>query len=256
VTSIPPDHPRYESLSTREKLVEGVERGITGINGLLAHGRGEAFDYLLGEETPPFAVKACRAAAARFLLADHPVLSVNGNVAALVPDEMVELAGLLDCPIEVNLFYRTEERVKKIVEHLQVRGAKKLYGESPDRSIPGLSSERGKADSRGIYDADVVLVPLEDGDRTETLGALGKFVVTVDLNPLSRTARKADITIIDNVVRAMQVLLEETRGLKGRSREELKRIAGAYDNNAALAESLEYIAARLQKLAKEGLGSP
>jgi len=39
VTSIPPDHPRYESLSTREKLVEGVERGITGINGLLAHGR-------------------------------------------------------------------------------------------------------------------------------------------------------------------------------------------------------------------------
>jgi 4-phosphopantoate--beta-alanine ligase len=253
MTSIPPDHPRFESLSTREKLVQGVEQGITGINGLLAHGRGEAFDYLLGEKTPPFARRACRAAAARFLLAEHPVLSVNGNVAALVPDEMVELSLLLNCPVEVNLFYRTEERVGKIVELLRGMGAKKIYGDTHDREIPGMASERGKADSRGIHAADVVLVPLEDGDRTEALSDMGKFVVTVDLNPLSRTARKADITIVDNVVRALPVLVEETKLLKGSSPAELLKITADYENGAVLAESLDFMCERLKKLVDEGL---
>ena len=33
----------------------------------------------------------------------------------------------------------------------------------------------------GIYQSDVVLVPLEDGDRTEALISNGKFVITIDL---------------------------------------------------------------------------
>jgi len=33
---------------------------------------------------------AARAAAAHLLLADSPVVSVNGNAAALVPDEVVQ----------------------------------------------------------------------------------------------------------------------------------------------------------------------
>ncbi len=53
---------------------------------------GSAFDYLLGEETIPSADEAERVAAAHLLLADQPVLSINGNVAALVPSEMVDLA--------------------------------------------------------------------------------------------------------------------------------------------------------------------
>jgi len=86
---IPESHPRYESLLTRHRIEDGVERGITSPQGLIAQGRGEAFDYLLGEETTPSADEAARAAAAHLLLADHPVVSVNGNVAALVPGAVV-----------------------------------------------------------------------------------------------------------------------------------------------------------------------
>lgn len=49
----------------------------------------------------------------------------------------------------------------------------------------------------------MVLVPLEDGDRTEALRRMGKTVIAIDLNPLSRTSRAANITIVDNVIRAV-----------------------------------------------------
>jgi len=253
VTSVSPDHPRYASLMTREKLVKGVEDGITGLNGLIAHGRGEAFDYLLGEGTQHFARRACRAAAVRLCLARHPVLSVNGNVAALVPEGMVALARRLGCPLEVNLFYRTEERVHKIAELLRGLGAETVYGEHPDCQLPGLSSERGKTDSRGIWAADVVLVPLEDGDRTEALVAMGKCVITVDLNPLSRTARHASITIVDNLVRALPMLVEETAKLETKPRLEVEQLDGAYANRHTMREALEFMAERLRWLAGEGM---
>jgi len=105
---LPEDHPRYESLLTRHRIEDGVEKGLTSQQGLIAQGRGEAFDYLLGEETIPSADAAERAAAAQLLAADHPVLSVNGNVAALVPEEIVALADAVGADIEVNLFHRTE----------------------------------------------------------------------------------------------------------------------------------------------------
>ena len=82
---IPRDHPRHASLKIRELLVEGCEKGITTLQGLIAHGRGEAFDYLLGERTTSVAKEATRAAGAALLLAKDPVISVNGNVAALCP---------------------------------------------------------------------------------------------------------------------------------------------------------------------------
>jgi len=47
---IPRSHPRYKSLMTRELIVEGVKKGITSTQGLIAQGRGEAFDYLIGEK--------------------------------------------------------------------------------------------------------------------------------------------------------------------------------------------------------------
>ena len=61
---VPKSHPRYASLITREKIVNGVKKGITSIHGLMAHGRGEAFDYLIGEKTAKTAEKAIEAAAA------------------------------------------------------------------------------------------------------------------------------------------------------------------------------------------------
>lgn len=63
--------------------------------------------------------------------------------------------------------------------------------------------------SQGIEQADVVLVPLEDGDRCEALTSLGKQVIAIDLNPLSRTSKTATVTIVDDVTRAMGRLAEE-----------------------------------------------
>ena len=53
----------------------------------------------------------------------------------------------------------------------------------------------------------MVFVPLEDGDRCGALRAAGKSVIAVDLNPMSRTSRDASITIVDNVVRVVPLMI-------------------------------------------------
>ncbi|QDX39808.1 4-phosphopantoate--beta-alanine ligase [Salarchaeum sp. JOR-1] len=234
---VPEDHPRYESLLTRHRIEEGVEKGITSKQGLIAEGRGEAFDYLLGEETTESAEAAERAAAAHLLLADHPVLSVNGNVAALVPGEMVELAEAVGADLEVNLFNRTEERMRAIADHLREHGASEVKGLAADARIPGLSHERAKVDADGIYDADVVLVPLEDGDRAAALAAMGKTEIVVDLNPMSRSARSAAVPIIDNIMRAVPNVTRHARDLADASDEERRDIVESFDRTAALADA-------------------
>ena len=45
---IPDSHPRKRSLLSREKIVQGSEKGLLAKSAMIAHGRGEAFDYLLG----------------------------------------------------------------------------------------------------------------------------------------------------------------------------------------------------------------
>ena len=232
---IPESHPRYESLLTRHRIEDGVERGITSPQGLIAQGRGEAFDYLLGEETIPSADEAARAAAAQLLLADHPVVSVNGNVAALVPGEVVELADATGADIEVNLFNRTEERMEAIADHLREHGAEDVKGLTADARIPGLDHERAKVDADGIYDADVVVVPLEDGDRAEALAAMGKTEVVIDLNPMSRSAQAAAIPIVDNIIRAVPNMTAHARELADANREELEAIVKEFDPDAARA---------------------
>jgi 4-phosphopantoate--beta-alanine ligase len=234
---IPEDHPRYESLRTRHRIEAGVEKGITSTQGLIAEGRGEAFDYLLGETTTESAGRAERAAAAHLLLADHPVVSVNGNVAALVPEAVVDLAAAVGADVEVNIFHRTDERVRAIADHLREHGATNVKGETADAHIPGLSSERAKVDADGIYDADVVVVPLEDGDRAEALAAMGKTEIVVDLNPLSRSARTAAVPVVDNVTRAFPNIAAHARELRDVSREELERVVREFDREAALREA-------------------
>jgi 4-phosphopantoate--beta-alanine ligase len=54
----------------------------------------------------------------------------------------------------------------------------------------------------------VILVPLEDGDRCEALVNMGKTVIVVDLNPLSRSAKMASITIVDEISRVANNMLE------------------------------------------------
>lgn len=234
---VPESHPRYQSLLTRHRIEDGVKKGITSTQGLIAQGRGEAFDYLLGEHTIPSADKAERAAAAHLLLARHPVLSVNGNIAALAPGELVELADVTDADLEVNLFNRTEERIQAIAEHLHEHGASDVKGLKADERIPGLDHERAKVDSDGIYAADVVLVPLEDGDRAEALAAMGKTELVVDLNPLSRSPQTAAVPIIDNALRAIPSITSHARDLSDTSTEELNAIIENFDRKTALEDA-------------------
>jgi 4-phosphopantoate--beta-alanine ligase len=239
MTEIPEDHPRYRSLQTRELLVKGVKDGITSMQGLIAQGRGEAFDYLLGERTTGSAKQAERAAVAMLLRAKKPVISVNGNAAALVAGELCELSKAINAPLEVNLFHRTEERVGKIISLLRSKGGETVYGDRTDRLIPGLSHDRAKAASDGIYAADVVLVPLEDGDRCEALVKMGKKVIVVDLNPLSRSARAATVTIVDNIVRAVPGMTRMAAEMKGMSPVDLENIVEEFHNETALAAALD-----------------
>ncbi len=251
---ISPNHPRAESLRIRKRLAEGMRAGMVVPEGLAAHGRGEAFDYLLGERTTEFAREAIEAAAAALLLASHPVISVNGNTAALVPEAVVELSEVTGAKIEVNLFHRLPGREALIAEHLKKHGGREVLGVKEEDAvrIPEVQSDRRRVDRKGIFSADVVLVPLEDGDRTEALRALGKRVVAVDLNPLSRTARAATITVVDNVARALPLMVEECRRMKGLPREELRKKVEGFDNGRNLRESLRLMCRRLVELSEKG----
>jgi 4-phosphopantoate--beta-alanine ligase len=235
-------------LLTRERIVEGMEAGLVAKEGLIAHGRGEAFDYLLGETTIPPAAAAARAAAAHLLLARNPVLSVNGNTAVLVPGELAALQKALACKVEVNLFHRTEERVKKLKAHLEAHGCERVLGVGAQPTIPGLDHERAKSTIEGIYGADVVLVPLEDGDRCQALRNMGKTIIVVDLNPLSRTARTGSVTLVDNVARAVPNVTREVEALKEKGRGEWEKVAAGFSNAESLAETLRFIARRLETI--------
>jgi 4-phosphopantoate--beta-alanine ligase len=240
---IPSSHPRAKSLYIRELLVNGFKNGIVVEEGLIAHGRGETFDYLLGEDTTETARTAIKAASSLLLLAVHPVISVNGNVAALCSKEVVELSNIINADIEVNLFYWSKKREMVIEQELKKIGAKTVLGtRSVDSArIPELQSERGIVDYDGIYKADTVLVPLEDGDRTEALVKMHKKVISIDLNPLSRTSKAATITVVDNVIRALPAMAIEAKQLKEQNGEILNRIVNEFDNSKNLSESLEII---------------
>lgn len=244
---IPKSHPRYASLVRREKLVQGWRDGLVVPEGLVAQGRGEAFDYLLGEETPAPALVAEKAAAAFLLTAAHPVISVNGNVAALAPKELVGLARTVSARIEVNLFHRTEARVARIVKALRAAGARDVLGLRPDARIPGLESKRALCHREGIYSADVVLVPLEDGDRTEALVRMGKTVISIDLNPLSRTSRHASVPVVDELTRALPNIETFAKELHA-DPAEARRIAHAYNRAGNRRATLDYLAWRLRGL--------
>lgn len=237
---VPESHPRYQSLLLRERVKQGVTDGYTSIAGAFAHGRGEAFDYLLGERTTTSAQKATEVAVAKLMLSEKPVLSCNGNVAALVPEEYAQLSKAMQIPVEINLFYRTPERMKLMSAQLERYGCAPLFSKE-DAEIPKLESERRKIDSRGSLVADTILVPLEDGDRTEKLKQWGKYVITIDLNPLSRTARKADITIVDNICRVVPNMLKIHEEFKNKDRQELQDTLEEFNNKDNLRATLKGI---------------
>lgn len=255
---IPDNHPRAESLRIRERIIEGMHDKIVAEAGLIAHGRGEAYDYLLGEKTPNHAHKQQEVAVAMLLTSKKPVISVNGNIAALCPREIVHLAEHTGALLEINLFYRSEERVKAITSVLEEAGAKNILGIEPEhhKTIEELSHLRRIVDGRGIYSADVVLVPLEDGDRTMALRRVGKKVITIDLNPLSRTSLWANVTIVNNVIRAIPEMVEEAFKLKNKNANELTKLISDFDNYQSLQETLNFMSSRLRELAEGKLEDP
>ena len=230
----PKDHPRYKSLLAREKLVDASD--IVAKQGLIAHGRGEAFDYLLGEQTCLPALSAIKAAASALIEAKNPVISVNGNVVALAAREVARLSKVSGAKVEINLFHRTPERITRLTKMMEGVGIDAL-GKNANDKIPGLSSERAKCCSDGIGTADVVLVPLEDGDRCEALVKMGKKVITIDLNPLSRTAQTAHITIVDELTRCLPLLSDFIKEKNG---------INSFDNKKCLKDVLNYISDRLK----------
>ncbi len=243
INHIPSNHPRAQSLAIRQLLVNGFKSGLVVSEGLIAHGRGEAFDYLIGEKTSNYAFEAIKAASSLLLLAKRPVISVNGNTAALCPKEIVDLANETKSSIEVNLFYRNKIRENLIAETLQKSGANIVLGvgEKEFVKIAELSSNRRHVDPKGIFLADVVFVPLEDGDRTKALINMQKKVITVDLNPLSRTSQTATISIIDNIVRAIPELVKTSKQLKKMSQNSLLKILNNFNNKYNIDNSLKII---------------
>lgn len=206
---------------------------------MIAYGRGEAFDYLIGERTNDFAKEAIDAAAAMLLLAENPVISVNGNTAALAAKDIVELSEEVSAKIEVNIFHTSKRREKAIRKELMRNGARKVLMPSKKYQIKFIDSNRRFVNKKGILKADVVFVPLEDGDRCEALIKNGKKVITVDLNPLSRTAKTANVTIVDNITRAIKLINKRAKVLK--KREDLIKLIGNYDNKSILRTARERI---------------
>ena len=249
MTDIPDSHPRKSSLLSRQKMVEAAKRGLLADSAMIAHGRGEAYDYLLGERTTESASLAIREAAARLLDADSPVISMNGNSTVLAGEEAIKIAAIVGCPVEVNIYYRTDERMSGLVRELESLKESLLATSPPedkeaisevdilgmvsDGRIRGLEGPRSLCSARGIEKADVVLVPLEDGDRCEALIALGKEVIAIDLNPLSRTSRTATVTIVDEVSRALRGIVNELSG---------EPEPGPWDNEQVLRDALESMA--------------
>ncbi len=243
MTDIPKDHPRYKSLMIRERLVEGFKKGVVVPQGLIAHGRGEAFDYLIGEETIEPVYKAYEASAALLLLSQNPIIAVNGNAAALAYEDIGRFAEKFNIPIEINLFHFSVERVRKIRELFESFNVKifDVY----DVELPTVSSKRRLVSREGIYSSDTVMVMIEDGDMPIGLRKIGKKVIAIDLNPLSRTARDSDITIVDNLVRVFPILTRYMDKLSRHGQDVIRRILEDYDNNEVLKEVLIYIVERL-----------
>ena len=81
MSRIPKNHPRYVSLIMREKVSQAMKDGLVHKTGLISHGRGEAFDYLLGEKTISYANNSAKVAAAALLFAKMiGLLSISWGV--------------------------------------------------------------------------------------------------------------------------------------------------------------------------------
>jgi 4-phosphopantoate--beta-alanine ligase len=133
--------------------------------------------------------------------------------------------------------------VKIITQLYKDHGYKEILGSLDDdiEYLNEIKNSRSSASKTGIYSADTILIPLEDGDRAEILKKSGKNIITIDLNPLSRTSKMSDVSIMDNIVRAVPFMTKIAEDLKTQDKEILMELVNEYDNDENLKESLEQI---------------
>jgi 4-phosphopantoate--beta-alanine ligase len=142
--------------------------------------------------------------------------------------------------IEVNLFHKSITRSKAIARKLKKENANEVLGlDAKLRStIKDISSNRKYVDKNGIMNSDTVFVALEDGDRTESLVKMGKKVISIELNPLSRTAIASNVTIVDNIVRAVPNMIKISKQLVNRNKSYLLQQIRNFDNMRNMRKSL------------------
>ncbi|MCK5408933.1 MAG: DUF137 domain-containing protein, partial [Candidatus Heimdallarchaeota archaeon] len=73
---------------------------------------------------------------------------------------------------------------------------------------------------------------------------------------LSRTSLWSNVSIVNNVIRAMPEMIEETFKLKEKDSDELKELINDFDNYKSLQETLNFMSSRLRELAEGKLEDP
>jgi 4-phosphopantoate--beta-alanine ligase len=139
-----------------------------------------------------------------------------------------------------------------LISHMENNGAEDVLGRDPDARIPGLSSDRALCTKTGIFDSDVILVPIEDGDRAKALADMGKIVISIDLNPLSRTSRTASVSISDEMTRALENMILFVKEMKGK-RDDIEEAIRTFSNEDNRKEIVEEICSSLRSEFEKGV---
>ena len=100
----------------------------------------------------------------------------------------IRVARALQVLISVNAG-RDDLAEQAIRAHMHEHGAPDILMPTEEAQLDFIDSNRRFVNPAGIFRADAIFVPLEDGDRCQALVKMGKAVVTVDLNPMSRTSK-------------------------------------------------------------------
>ena len=78
------------------------------------------------------------------------------------------------------------------------------------------------------------------------MGTGQRHYITVDLNPLSRTAQTSTVTIVDNIVRAMPLLIKYVEEFEDYGSDELTKMINNFDNKVNLDNSIRDILNRFE----------
>jgi 4-phosphopantoate--beta-alanine ligase len=81
---------------------------------------------------------------------------------------------------------------------------------------------------------------------------MGKIVISIDLNPLSRTSRTASVSISDEMTRALENIIRFVKEMKGRD-DLIEKTIGMFSNEACRKETVDEICSSLRsEFGREG----